>query len=555
LAAARGRFVFFLDESTIAAPDCIGRLLAACAGNERVALVGSQLVSPDGSVACAGGILWRDGTASWFGSSAGARPHSTLFPRDVDFAAPYALMARTETLRALGGWPEHTGAHDGAIELALRARSRGLSVRYEPSSVAICFDDLASREAALTNGDVARRWHEDISRSFPRDEFLIERAARRAGATRTALLMDSFVPFDDRSAGARRTLAIARILRSLDWHVIFVAHDGGVYEPYTSRARRLGIEVIPHRGDATATLRSLPVPIDLAWIARPDVLSHYLPTLRGAVRAPIVYDTVDLHYVRRRREAELRGNETAWEAMKTIELDLARKAEVTVVTSRSDARELEREGCTSSVVPIVESRAEFRAPYAMRRDLLFLGNYSHEPNVDAVTWLVREIMPLVWERMPDVRLEIAGADPTPAVLRLAQSRVAVTGFVERAERLFDHSRIFVAPIRYGAGMKGKVVYSIARGLPVITTAIGAEGIALRDGESVLLREDARGFADAILELYNDEVRWHAIADAAFAVARDFEEGTVARSVARVLDAALQHKEEIGVDLGLPAHTA
>ncbi|MDE2481549.1 MAG: glycosyltransferase, partial [bacterium] len=101
LAAARGRFVFFLDESTIAAPDCIGRLLAACAGNERVALVGSQLVSPDGSVACAGGILWRDGTASWFGSSAGARPHSTLFPRDVDFAAPYALMARTETLRAL----------------------------------------------------------------------------------------------------------------------------------------------------------------------------------------------------------------------------------------------------------------------------------------------------------------------------------------------------------------------------------------------------------------------------------------------------------------------
>ncbi len=552
VAAARGRFIAFLDQDVIVAPDWLGTLVAACRGDERIAAVGSRLCAPNGRTVHAGGIIWRDGSVSPFGADANTRAHASAFPREIDAFSCASVLLRIDAVRAVGGVPEELAdANACALELAMRLHRARYRVLYEPASVAIRFDDASEVRSAPAG--FVRRWEEDLARHLPPDDLLIERAARRIAGRRTALVMDSFVPFDDRSAGARRMLAIMRMIRALGWHVIFVAHDGGAYEPYTARARRLGIEVIPHRGDAEAALRALPVPIDVAWIARPDVLSRYLPVLRSAVRAPIVYDTVDLHFVRRRREGDVRGTETHWEAMQSIELDLARKAEVTVVTSESDAVVLAEGGIGAHVVPIVERRADLRVSYGARRDLLFVGNYSHEPNVDAVVRLVREIMPLVWERAPDLGVELAGADPTPAVLRLASERVRVTGYVEHVETLIDRARVFAAPLRYGAGMKGKIVQSIARGLPVVTTAIGAEGIGLADGHSAIVREDALEFADALLAIYNDEELWRRIADGGYDAARTFEDTAVTPLVERALDAALQHVEQVRVHFGFSAN--
>jgi O-antigen biosynthesis protein len=207
------------------------------------------------------------------------------------------------------------------------------------------------------------------------------------------------------------------------------------------------------------------------------------------------------------------------------------------------------------VVPIVEQPTKTHTAYSARHDLLFLGNYTHVPNADAAVWMVHEIMPKIWEHIPDLRLVLAGADPTPRVERLAGERVVVTGYVPDARPLFESARVFVSPLRFGAGMKGKIVQAISYGLPTVTTSIGAEGIGLKDGASALIRESAEEFADAVMRLYSDEALWTEISNECRRVAQTFSPGVVRAQVAAALQTALEQEQEVGIDLGLTPHTA
>ena len=167
-----------------------------------------------------------------------------------------------------------------------------------------------------------------------------------------------------------------------------------------------------------------------------------MPELRRRTTAKIIYDTVDLHYLRLQREAEVTGHLNHWEAVRKLELDLARKSDCVIVTSNIERAILAEVGVSAQVVPIIEEPVQTHVAYSARQNLLFLGNYTHEPNVDAAMWLVNEIMPRVWERIPTMRVVLAGAEPTPAIERLAGEHVAVTGYVKDLRPLFAAARLF-----------------------------------------------------------------------------------------------------------------
>jgi GT2 family glycosyltransferase len=562
--AASGRYLHILDHDTLVTPGWMPPLLHTFEMRDRVGAVCSQLRSRDGKVSEAGAVIWRDGQGMRYGVGRQPTDAGVAFPREVDYGSVASVMIRAEVFHALGGFAgDFTGAHYEGADLCLRIRDNGYRVAYQPDSVVLHFDSDSTPDAASAEGaqdEMHRRfvakWQPHLAKHYPPDEYLLERAARRIAGARTVLVMDSFVPFSDRSAGARRAFEIMRLMRDLDWHVIFVADDGGDYEPYTSRLRRAGVEVLPHRSDGEYVLRHLPVPIDVAWVARPDVLQKYLPVLRGATAASIVYDTVDLHFLRAQREEAVTGHVTHWEAMREIELDFARKVDRTVVTSAAEREILASRGIEAGVVPIIETPVQTRAAYAARNDILFLGNYTHAPNADAAHWLATEIMPAIWERMPSVRLILAGADPTPAVQRLASERVVITGYVHNTRLLFDEARVFAAAIRFGAGMKGKTVQSLAHGLPVVTTDIGAEGISLVDGENALLCNDAAAFAQAVMRLYNTEALWARISGGGLRLAQDFSPQAIKPMLNAELELALERKVvDVGVDLGLSTHSA
>jgi glycosyltransferase involved in cell wall biosynthesis len=149
--------------------------------------------------------------------------------------------------------------------------------------------------------------------------------------------------------------------------------------------------------------------------------------------------------------------------------------------------------------------------FSDRADLVFVGSFRHPPNVDAARWLVEEIWPIVRQALPSVRLHLVGADAPESVLALEQHQgVELRGHVPDLESLLDQMRISVAPLRYGAGIKGKINQSLARGLPTVASSCAVEGMFLIDGQDVLRADSAQAFSDAIVRLYDDQQLWQSL---------------------------------------------
>lgn len=142
---------------------------------------------------------------------------------------------------------------------------------------------------------------------------------------------------------------------------------------------------------------------------------------------------------------------------------------------------------------------------------MFVGTYQHPPNEDAAIFLAKSIWPLIRPRLPaDARCLLAGSSVTPAVAALAGDGVEVLGFVPDLDPLLDSCRVSVAPLRYGAGIKGKIASALQAGLPTVATSMAVEGTGLRDGVEVLVADTATEFAEAVVRLYNDISLWQSL---------------------------------------------
>jgi glycosyltransferase involved in cell wall biosynthesis len=150
--------------------------------------------------------------------------------------------------------------------------------------------------------------------------------------------------------------------------------------------------------------------------------------------------------------------------------------------------------------------------YAQRKDLVFVGGFHHPPNTDAVRWFGEQVFPLIRQRLPEVRFHCIGSDPPETIVALGrQTGIEIHGHVPDLSPYMDEVRIAIAPLRFGAGVKGKVNLSMAHGQPVVATSCAVEGMHLRDGMDVLVADDASAFADAVVRLYRDEALWNRLA--------------------------------------------
>jgi O-antigen biosynthesis protein len=264
---------------------------------------------------------------------------------------------------------------------------------------------------------------------------------------------------------------------------------------------------------------------------------------RHCPNARIIFDTVDLHFVREQRLAELRDDRVMRhlaERRKRQELDLMRQADLTLVVSETE-RDLLAIEAPDVAVQVVSNihriHGSARAPDE-RHDIIFIGAFAHPPNRDAVLFLCQDIMPLVRKSLPGVGLKVIGADPPSEILACAGQGVEILGYVPDVEPYFAHCRLSVAPLRYGAGVKGKINQSLAYGLPVVATSIAVEGMHLVDQESALIADDAPAFAAAVTRLLTDELLWQRLSDGGLAVMEDhFSFAAAERAVHQALAVA------------------
>ena len=254
---------------------------------------------------------------------------------------------------------------------------------------------------------------------------------------------------------------------------------------------------------------------DAAMIEFYYIADHYLPRIKMIQpRCPVIVDSVDVHYRRAFTKYGLTmsiEDLSAAEKIKKYELDVYKKSDMVITVTEEDADILKRDcaGLKTSVIPnIHEIRPLPDLPG--NRNLLFVGGFSHDPNIDAVMWLCGEIFPLIREAIPGITLTIAGSNPPEDIRRFQSDTIKVTGYVPSLTPIYRNSIISVAPLRYGAGMKGKVGEAMAFGLPVVTTSIGAQGMGLVHRVNSMISDSPEEFAASVVELIRDKSLYESI---------------------------------------------
>lgn len=524
-ALARGELIVFLNNDTQVQPGWLDALAATFDEAADAGIVGSRLIYPDGRQQEAGGILFSDGSAWNYGHLDDPNKPHYSYRRAVDYCSGAALAIRADLFKTLNGFDTtFAPAYYEDTDLAFRVRAAGHEVYYQPLSVVVHFEGIsAGRDECAETGlkrfqriNQARfreRWAEALADHCARSEDL-ERAKERR-VERRAFIVDNYMVTPDRESGSLRMLNLFRILQSLGYKVTFAAANLEAPQPYVANLQRLGIEVLyrPYVRSIARHLAAHGGHYDLVMLSRADAAAQVIAAARRHCdQARILFDTVDLHFLREQRLAALQGDRATRvvaEVRKRQELDLMRQADLTLVVSEAERDLLAREAPDVEVRVVSNIHQIFGSarPMQERHDLLFIGAFAHPPNRDAVLFLCHEVMPRIRARRPGIKLRVIGANPPGEILDCAADDIAILGYVPDVAPHFAACRLSVAPLRYGAGVKGKINQSLAHGLPVVATPIAVEGMHLVDGASVLIAENADDFAEAVLRLYEEEPLW------------------------------------------------
>lgn len=382
---------------------------------------------------------------------------------------------------------------------------------------------IKSRERAAANS-IGRRI--DIKNELAATPKMLKSISRMAPEDESwILVVNTWIPEPDKNSGSVRLFAILQLLKENGHKIVFASlaekkyhwlETGNVeqFQKNFSNLSAISEEVIFGRESIGEHIYRHGYRYKYVYLSFPDVVYELLPTVRAySIHANVIYDTVDLHGVRFRREAELTQDQYLYERADyydRIERNCARNVDTIIAITDIEKKKLfEITGNAEiGVIPNVHSINAADTPFNERTGLLFIGHFQHTPNQDAVVYFVEEVLPLIQESIPDIQFTVLGSGVTDNVKKLACDNVDIIGYVDDPMPYFSNHRVFVAPLRYGAGMKGKTGQSMSLGLPLVTSSIGAEGMDLEHNSHVLIGDNPAKFANEVMRLYTDQKLWN-----------------------------------------------
>lgn len=548
-ARARGEFFVFLNDDTSPQPGWLEAMIDCARSSSDIGVVVPMYLDQDGRLKEAGSIIWSDGSAENFGRGDADPDRSRYaYRRDVDYGSGACLLVRADLFREISGLDERfSPAYYEDVDLCFAVREAGARVVYEPRARVVHVEGATAgtdetagtkRFQAINHRPFVEKWRHRLDQQPHRGGD--PRFASRRSDGPQVLIADEKVPTPDRDGGSHRMWRLIEAFRGLGCGVTFLPASGEASEPYATRLEAEGVEVLRRPTDVGPEIAAISPGLALAVLSRPHVASRYVYMLReSAPAARIAYDTVDLHYLRelQRSFVEISPAGPRIAALRELELAMVRCCDVTIVVTDEEREEILRAVPDAAVetIPTIQEPISGVPPLDGRSGIVFVGSFEHLPNVDAASFLVRDVMPHVWRQQADVQLIIVGQHPPAEVQALAGPRVEVTGWLDDIAAVLGRARVAVAPMRYGAGLTMKTVGAMAHGVPVVSTTLVAEGMGATSGAQLLVADEPHELAAAISALLHDDHLWHRMSDAGRALVQErYEPGAITQRIRALL---------------------
>jgi GT2 family glycosyltransferase/glycosyltransferase involved in cell wall biosynthesis len=548
---ATGEYLVLLNNDVQVTQGWLPALLSVFETKSDCGMVGARLVYPDGRLQEAGGIVWRDGSAWNWGRDQDPEHPRYNYVRKADYCSGACLALRKDDWNALQGFdPAYTPAYYEDADLAFRVRAFGKQLYYQPDAKVVHFEGVTSgtdetkgvkRHQVINQTTFFQRWQDTLRTHRPNAVQPWAEVTR--DAKKRVLIVEACMVTPDQDAGSVRMQALMEVMTEMGVQVSFVADNLEFRQPYVRNLQQSGVEVWhrPHVQSVAQLLEQEGSHFDVIIFCRHYIACQYTSHVKQhAPQAEIWFDTVDLHYLREERLAQLQQSAKLAAnaaATKRQEIGVMEQSDLTFVVSPVEQEILKLATPTSKIeiLSLIHEPITDTPGFAQRNGLLFVGGFQHPPNIDAVQWFLGEVWPLLVGKLPDVTLKIVGSKMPESLRALERPGVEILGFVPDVDPLLLSSKISIAPLRYGAGVKGKINQAMSYGLPVVATPVAVEGMGLVDGTNVLVADTPEAFAAAIARLHCEEELWDSLVHGGKAnIYQTFSRDVARRTLLRLL---------------------
>ncbi|HUN01726.1 MAG TPA: glycosyltransferase [Niabella sp.] len=510
---AEGQYLIFLNNLTEVTKNWLSYLKKTFIHFPQTGIATTKTINLHTNTSRLGGILDNAKSPSMIGKGTEVNSPDINYSQKIDFAIENIMIAKSLWIQ-VGEINQNLPEHIAYLDLCIKVHYAGYEIRNQPCAEIFSCDNENDISEIL-----------NYERDYPNLFKSLKNISteRKFSTNGHILYVDDRIPNPDTSGGGLYSYNCIRILKNLGYNVALIGvweHEWKNKQQVIKNFQSLGVEVLykPYAMDIKHHIAKKGYQYDYIIICRGPAADLFLQILRDyAPQAKIIFNTIDLHFVRLERAAQITKNKediSAAKIMREVELDVIKQVDATMVVSSVEKPMLEKLVPSSKIalIPIPVDIPGRLKEFSERQHIVFLGGYDHLPNVDAIKYFVKEIWPKISQRLPDVKFMIAGNKMPDEFSSFASETVQLVGFVKDLQELYSSCRLSVVPLRFGAGVKGKILTSMSFGVPNVVTSIGAEGMNLTHDENVIIADTPDNFANAVINTYTQPDTWQKISD-------------------------------------------